>query len=100
MNFTIKIDRDAIRDIEEAIQWYESRQINLGTKFYSLLEEHIQLLSSNPYYQIKYSNVRCLPIKTYPFMIHFTVDENSHTVVIRAVFNTHRDPENWKKRNG
>jgi hypothetical protein len=32
-------------------------------------------------------------------MIHYTVDQDQKLIIIRAVFNTHLDPENWKKRN-
>lgn len=98
MNFEIKIDRDAIRDIEDAIDWYETQQVGSGIKFLVLLDEHIERLKSNPFLQVKYKNVRCLPLKSYPYMIHFTVDENSMIVIIRAVFNTHQDPVLWRKR--
>jgi len=98
MTFAIKIDQDAIRDIEEAIIWYESQQKGLSKQFLVLLEEHIDRLRSNPYFQIKYSDVRCLPIKKFPFMIHYTLEENTQSVIIRAVFNTHINPSIWRKR--
>jgi toxin ParE1/3/4 len=37
-------------------------------------------------------------MKNYPYMVHFTVDEKNKTVVVRAIFNTSRDPDNWGKR--
>lgn len=31
-------------------------------------------------------------------MVHFTINEKTNTVIIRAVVNTHRDPDkNWVK---
>jgi toxin ParE1/3/4 len=55
-------------------------------------------LKTNPFFQVRYDEVRCLPLKTYPFMIHFTIDQADQLVVVRAVFNTYLDPNNWAKR--
>ncbi len=32
-------------------------------------------------------------------MIHFTIDERSKVINIRAVFGTGENPEKWEKRN-
>ena len=98
MAFILLISDDAVRDIDEAIEWYESHQNDLGLKFYSILIEHIDQLRSNPFFQIRYSNVRCLPLSVFPYMIHFTVDSEAQTVIIRAVFNTSLDPKKWRIR--
>jgi len=37
-------------------------------------------------------------MKKYPFMVHFTVDDKNKTVVVRAIFNTSRDPDIWEER--
>lgn len=100
MTFTIKIEPEALVDIQDAIDWYNSQQTELGQKFYHYLEDYIEHLKSNPYYQIRYSNVRCIPLRKFPFMVHFTVDEQNSLVVIRAVFNTSLNPEKWKSRGG
>jgi hypothetical protein len=41
MTFVIKIDQDAIRDIDEAIVWYESHQLELSNKVFIHFEKHI-----------------------------------------------------------
>ena len=98
MNFRILINPDALQDIQEAFEWYNSRQVNLGQEFLFVLHECFNLLRSSPRFQIRYANIRCLPLKGYPYMIHFTLDKSTQTVVIRAVINTHRDPKIWKER--
>ena len=37
-------------------------------------------------------------LKVFPFMIHYTVDEDNKTVIVSAVLHTSRDPQEWKKR--
>jgi toxin ParE1/3/4 len=45
--------------------------------------------------------VRCLPLKKFPAMIHFTIDEKANAVVVWAVLNTYLDPKkHWKKKRG
>ncbi len=99
MSFVIRIEPEAKQDIQEAIDWYNYQQSGLGGKFYLSFLDNIQRLKTNPYYQIRYADVRCLPITKFPFMIHFTIEASSNTVIIRAVFNTSLDPEKWKGRN-
>ncbi len=98
MAFHILFEPEAIQDVQEGIDWYESVQEGLGVSFYEELNKSIDYLRENPYFRIRYDQVRCLPLKKFPFMIHFTVDEKNNSVVIRAVFNTFLSPERWKDR--
>ena len=97
MKFKIKIEQGARIDIQEAITWYNDHQKGLGKKYHSTILKHIDGLKSNPYYLKKYDTVHCLPIKKYPFMIHFTIDKVNKTVSVRAVLHTSLSPENWKR---
>lgn len=98
MSFKIKIEPEARTDIQEAISWYNKQQKGLGKKFYSHVLNHIDDLAINPHFEIRYDNIHCLPLKKFPFMIHFTVDEPSRLVIIRAVFHTSLNPNKWMKR--
>lgn len=98
MVYTVVIDPRAIQDIQEAVDYYEKQQPGLGKKFESVVDKHLITLQKNPFFRIRYDNVHCLPLKKYPYMVHFTVDEDHKLVTVRAVFNTLRNPEIWKKR--
>jgi hypothetical protein len=41
---------------------------------------------------VRYKNVRCKPMKRFPFLITFTIDDISHAVNILRVFNTYQEP--------
>lgn len=98
MAFTTVLDPRAIQDIQQAIDYYEEQQPGLGEQFENTLNEYLRKLEQNPFFQIRYDNVHCLPLKKYPYMIHYTVDEEEERVIVRAVFNTSRDPDIWRKR--
>lgn len=84
MAFRIFIDEDVRTDIQESIDWYNEQKQGLGKQFFTQVKATINRLKSNPFFQIRYDDVRCLPIKRFPFMVHFTVDESQKKVVIRA----------------
>ena len=98
MEFKIKIEPEAHEDIQEGIDWYNKKQRGLGRKFHTQVKTFFKHLETNPFYEVRYNDVRCLPLKKYPYMIHFTVDEKSKLVTVRAVFNTSKDPNIWKER--
>ena len=91
MKFTLELDPRAIQDIQEAIDYYDEQLVGLGEKFEAYLNKYMKSLSKNPFFQIRYDSIRCLPLKKYPYMIHFTVDEKLNAVYIHSVLNTARD---------
>lgn len=96
MSFRILIEPEAIRDIQEAVYWYNDQQSNLGKKFHNTIEVTLSKLKKNPFFQIRYDDVHCLPVKVFPYMIHFTVDEERKVIIVRAVFHTSQTPDKWK----
>ena len=98
MLFKVKIEPEAVEDIQGALLWYDKQQEGLGKKLFIEIKSCIKLLKSNPFYQVRYDRVRCLPLKRFPFMLHFTINESEKLVIIRAMFNTHRDIKTWKQR--
>jgi len=55
-------------------------------------------LRQNPYFQVRYEDIRCLPLKKYPYMIHFVVEEVRERVVVLGIICTHRDPAVGEER--
>lgn len=97
MVYKIVISPLAINDIQQAIDYYDEQQPGLGEKFESALNEYLLVLRKHPLFQLRYDEVRCLPLPKFPFMIHFTVSETENIVSIHAVFHTAKNPKNWKK---
>lgn len=98
MAFSVVIDPRAIQDIQQAIDYYEDQQPGLGKKFEAVLNKHLLTLEKNPFFRIRYDSVHCLPVKKFPYMLHFSIDEDQQVVTLRAVFHTAIDPKKWKKR--
>lgn len=99
MTFKINLNPNAISDLQAAIDYYEDRLPGLGRKFEKTVDRYFLTISKNPFYQVRYDNVRCLPIKKYPFMIHFVIDESALVVKIQAILHTSLNPDkNWTSK--
>ena len=89
----------AKEDIREAALWYEEKQTGLGKRFTGQVREKVSYIKKTPKAcNIRYDNVRTAILSVFPFMIHYTIDEDNKTVIISAVLHTSRTPEIWKNR--
>jgi hypothetical protein len=87
-------------DIREARKWYNRQQKGLGKKFYSEVKHSLEAIRKTPQFQIRYDEIRCLPLRKYPFMIHFTIDEQEKSVLVLACIHCSLEPHShWVKEN-
>ncbi len=85
-------------EIQQGIDYYNGQAKGLGKKFHAAVKETIAYLRQAPFRQIRYDNVRCLLVKKYPYMLHFTVDEKEPLIILHAVIHTSLNPdESWLK---
>ena len=62
----------------------------------SQLGKYFKAIQKNPFYQIRYDNIRCLPLKIFPAMIHFSINEEEQLIVVHAVIGTRKNSKgNW-----
>lgn len=98
MKFRVDVLNRAIEDIQKGVDYYNSEKSGLGNDFYDEVDALIYDIAKSPLYQIRYKDIRCLPLKRFPFMIHFSVDEKIKVVKVHAIVNTSRNPiEHWAK---
>ncbi len=93
MSFVLVTTANARRDIQEAIDWENRRQLGLGKRFLIDLDEKLSALVTTPYLgSVRYLDVRCLPTYIFQYLIHYTVDEVNQRIVILRVLHTSRKP--------
>ncbi len=96
MNYQIKVEPEALADIQQITEWYAEKQVALGQQFQRTAIKQIDGLSKNPHaYAIRYKYIRCLLIQKFPYMVHFYINEKEKTVEVFAVINTSRNPKIW-----
>ena len=92
--YKIQADYRVKLDLQEAMVFLKSRRKGLDKKFLVDYKSCLQTLKTNPFFEIRYDNIRCLPLEVFKYMIHFSVDEFNVTVTIYAVISTYLDPNN------
>lgn len=97
MSFTIVVDKRALNDAQKAIDYYDEKRVGLGGKFSAALNKHIMAIAKNPFYQLRYKDYRALPIKNFPYLILFYIEENANTIFITAIFHTKQNTNKLPK---
>jgi hypothetical protein len=97
MGFKLIIDPKAKNEIDEAIEWYESKQIGLGLDFLNYLDGYFKTLKEGKVaFRIKRKLVfRELPLKRFPYVIIYEAYRNQ--IIVYSVFNTLQNPSKKKK---
>ena len=89
----------AKKDIQEAARWYNNQQEGLGKRFTAEVRKNVRFIKQNPQASnVRYKNVRTTVLNIFPYMIHYTIDENIKTIIISAVLHASRNPKFWNSR--
>lgn len=89
----------AKQDIKQHVKSYNERQKGLGLKFSKAIRHEVKFISRNPLSIVnRYKEIHTCVVETFPFMIHYFIDESIKYVVITAVFHTKQSPSIWDER--
>jgi hypothetical protein len=59
----------------------------------------MDLLTQNPFFQVRYGSIRCLPLGRFPFMIYYTVLEKRKIIRVHGIIHTSLNPKKyWIKK--
>ena len=92
MAYKLIVSPRAQKEIENAIDYYLVYNINSSEKFITLLQSAYGILIENPFFRVKYKNVRALKIKKFPFSLYFVINELNDTVRVLACFHNKQNP--------
>lgn len=97
--YNVKIEQEALSDIQEITDWYNEQQSGLGARFQKTAIQQINSLYKVPLlYAIRYKEIRCMVIKKFPYMAHFYINNENNTVEVLAVISTDRNPKLWEEK--
>jgi|SRR5665213_1154369 len=98
--FTVKYVPEALEEIKQAVDYYNKLSDGLGNRFKQNILEAIKTTKLNPTYNsFRYDDVRFAVVKKFPYAVHYTIDQDNHTVKIQAVLAFSQNPDtNWRIR--
>lgn len=100
-NFKLRYNPQIHEDIQKTVSFYrrETGNNELGKRFVTTVKTELKKLKHSAlHYQIRYDDIRLLPIPAFSFMAHYKVDKENNLVEIEAIIHTSKDPVRWKDR--
>ena len=92
-HFDIILFDDAIIDIQNGLEYYTSISPAIAKKFLAAVKNTFAELKINPFYQVRYDNVRMRKVKGFPYLLHFVLNENQNSVIIYGIRNAAQNPD-------
>lgn len=87
MPFKLIVKPEAEQELLEALEWYESKKINLGTELFIEISNGIESIQENPnLFQKRYKKFRITFTKRFQYGIHYTLEDN--TIFVHAILHT------------
>jgi toxin ParE1/3/4 len=81
----------ALTDLEDAVYYYNEQQIGLGKLFARQVQLSLKSIKKNPHFaSFPNEEVRCEQVPKFPHLVHYTIDEDTRTVLIAAVYSNYQ----------
>lgn len=97
--YKVKIEPEALADIQEITDWYNLQQPGMGKRFLKTTISQVDNLNKIPHIQtVRYKQIRCALVKKFPYKVHFYINNNMDTVEVLAVISTSRNPKIWLEK--
>lgn len=99
MPYSLRYYREVGGDIREARERYKEHPLELETKFTEGLKSLILNIQSNPrLYPVRYRNMRIAHMRTFPYGVHYLIDDAKEQVVVVAIAHHKRSPNIAQQR--
>ena len=93
----IEFRPSAAKDLEEAAEWYEAKQSDLGDEFLEAVRVVLSAIVENPkQFPVLYRNTRRALVRRFPYGIYFRAISNRALIV--ACMHGRRRPTRWQSR--
>lgn len=92
MAYKVIVSPRTQKEIENAIDYYALYSKDAPAHFLDAVREAYRTLEINPFFKIRYKNIRSLPLNRFPYSLYFLVNETQHTVRVLSCFHNKRSP--------
>jgi len=96
MGYKIVVTPDAIENIDNAVIYYKNTASDKVAKsFIDDYKKTFKDIQKTKYFQFFFQDFRGKPMKKFPFIVFYTIDEGIKVIVIKAIFNTSQNPNKY-----
>jgi toxin ParE1/3/4 len=98
MEYNILISNQAQIEIENAINYYSLISSKTQKKFVLEIIQVYSILATNPFFSIKYKNIRSIKIKKFPYSLYNTIDSQNKSINILACLHQKKHPNKQPRK--
>ena len=99
MSATLHIFKDALDDLQNALDWYESQSLGLEQRFSKAVNERLTFIAEYPEASaIRVEGFRGSQLKKFPFTIYYDYDASLNVLYVAAVLHNKRNKDILKQR--
>ncbi|PQJ80277.1 type II toxin-antitoxin system RelE/ParE family toxin [Polaribacter porphyrae] len=100
MDYKIKYTKESISELNKAFTFYRSKELDLGQRFKKSFQKIKLELKENPklFKQVENNHRRAILSSSFPFTVHYLVNEKTRIVKIIGVFHQSRNLELVKEK--
>lgn len=92
-SYELLFSAKALDDLKEARLWYNLQQKGLGKRMATDVKNIIASIKRNPYFaSVKFANIRTAACNTFPYAIHYEIDEVNNIIRVVSIFHFSRRP--------
>ena len=92
LKYELVITPRAIKEIQNAVDFYNSRQRGLGRRFYMDIKRQLSAIAKNPFSRaIRYNDIRLAVLDKFPYAAHYNIADDF--VIVLGIISMHMDPE-------
>jgi toxin ParE1/3/4 len=97
VTLVLDVETEAAAELEEAIDWYESRRRGLGLEFARVVRAAFAALERTPELgPLVHGRIRQVVLRRFPYAIYYVLEGDRIAVV--AVIHGSRNPKRWRSR--
>lgn len=100
MAYQIILGKDAVREINEIMDWYANTSVQATENFYkSFVEKSLQIFDHPTAFSLvrPRPNYRKAKIRRFPYYIVYRINEQRGRIFVAAVVHVKRNPGSWVK---
>lgn len=98
MTYKVVVTPDAFINIEDAIIYYKEKvSIRVAQLFIQDYKRTFKEIQKTKYFKCYFEEFRGKPLKKFPYIVFYSIDDKNKVIIIKAVFNTHQNTEKYPK---
>lgn len=96
MNYKIVLTPVAKQNIDEATAYYKNKvSARVAKLFIDDYRKAFKDILKTKYFRFFFQDFRGKPMKKFPYIVFYTIDEEQKIILIKAVFNTSQDDQKY-----